>query len=204
MISVALNLADNEIAKGVQFDGVYIHDVYSGDVIRKLPYSLEDAPHHSLDYSRDKSQLAGGGFASITIWNTKTGKVVKTLRPNSDKVVPDYTSVCFLADGKTLVSGDSVGRLTLWRLETGEASARAEVQDAGPVVDLDILDRRAVVVTNDGVLRIWDLDDLSEPQQTLNVTPKNGLIKKIQLGPTGRHVVTLNSNGTVYVLRLAM
>jgi WD40 repeat protein len=55
---------------------------------------------------------------------------------------------------------------------------------------------------NDGTVRIWD------PLQgfvvdTITLSPQAGQIRKVVYSQSGRHVATVNGNGTVYLLRLA-
>jgi hypothetical protein len=54
----------------------------------------------------------------------------------------------------------------------------------------------------DGSVGIYDAQDL-RPLQRFRVGPKHGIVKGIQFSVDSRHVVTLNGNGTVYVLRLS-
>ena len=53
----------------------------------------------------------------------------------------------------------------------------------------------------DGTVRLWNWRTGAElKKQTLG--PTNGSIAQVTFTPDGRHLVTANSNGTMYVLRL--
>jgi WD40 repeat protein len=54
----------------------------------------------------------------------------------------------------------------------------------------------------DGTVRIWDVASAAAVQ-TMRVCPPGGSINDLAFTPDGRHVVTANHNGTLYVLRLA-
>ena len=196
------NPDSSEVAIAIQFDGVHIHDVSNGTMRVKLAYSTDDAPHNCLAYDAQGSLVAGGGFAAIAIWNSYTGKLMKTLRPESDTIVPDYTSISFLYGGKRLISTDSDGSITLWDIETGKVLLR-QTYDGGDIGAFAISQTHVAVAGTTGEIAIWSLDSLESPAaKTLKIAPKSGLVQQLHFGPNGRHIVTVNSNGLAYILRL--
>ena len=60
--------------------------------------------------------------------------------------------------------------------------------------------------TNGGRVELWDLSDLKKgvptPRSVLNLGPPGGRLWEVRLTPEGRHVVTLNGNSTVSVIRI--
>lgn len=60
--------------------------------------------------------------------------------------------------------------------------------------------------TNAGKVELWDLSDLKKGVPTrrsvLNLGPPGGRLWEVRLTPEGRHVVTLNGNSTVSVIRI--
>jgi WD40 repeat protein len=55
----------------------------------------------------------------------------------------------------------------------------------------------------DGTLMLWDLDQRhAELFKTFQLSPTGGAFNEVAFAPDGRHLVTANANGTVYVLRL--
>ena len=106
-------------AAAVQHESVSLRDSSTGEVITELEYSAEDTPHNCLAFSKNGELLAGGGFACIAIWNTTTGKLVTTLRPENKEIVPDFHAVSFLG-GDKLVAADSDGAVSLWDVKSGK------------------------------------------------------------------------------------
>ncbi len=56
--------------------------------------------------------------------------------------------------------------------------------------------------SSDGKVRLWDLRS-GTLRQTFTLGPPGGMIWNVAFPPDGRHLVTANRNGTIYVLRLA-
>lgn len=57
----------------------------------------------------------------------------------------------------------------------------------------------------DSKVRLWEPDPprgKSALKRTIEIGPPGGLVKQVYWTPDGRHLVTLNGNGTIYVLRL--
>jgi len=53
-------------------------------------------------------------------------------------------------------------------------------------------------------VRLWDLDRSPPRSQAITLfRPDHDFIRAIALTPEGRHLVTGNSDGTIYILRLA-
>jgi WD40 repeat protein len=55
----------------------------------------------------------------------------------------------------------------------------------------------------DGTVRLWDPAS-GKPLEggVLRLGPPGGAIPKVAFTPDGRHLVTTNGNGTLYILRL--
>jgi WD40 repeat protein len=107
------------------------------------------------------------------------------------------------ADGRTLAAGTSSGMLHLFDLSTTEPRERGEFvmpRTRGPVQALAFApDGQALAVSVSGRLVLWDMAAM-QPQQEWELP---GVVTHLTFGPEGRHLITANSNGTVYVLRLA-
>ncbi|HJT33307.1 MAG TPA: hypothetical protein VJ783_14785, partial [Pirellulales bacterium] len=65
--------------------------------------------------------------------------------------------------------------------------------------------KKIASASGDGKVRLWDPDPSrgkSALKRTIEIGPPGGLVKQVHWTPDGRHLVTLNGNGTIYVLRL--
>ena len=59
-----------------------------------------------------------------------------------------------------------------------------------------------LVASVDGTERLWGTRD-GKPKQVLKLRPARGLLRQVIFSPEGRHLVTVNGNGSVYILRVA-
>ena len=64
------------------------------------------------------------------LWDAKTGKLVHELKGHKEKTPNDFTSmlyaVTYSADGKLLATGDKVGHIVVWDVQTGKQLGTCE------------------------------------------------------------------------------
>jgi len=77
-----------------------------------------------LAFSPDGKTLASAGNDGIRFWNVATRERVGFL----DDAHASFTSMHFSGDGKTLVAGDTVGRLHFWRAFKDSATVGTALQ----------------------------------------------------------------------------
>lgn len=97
-----------------------IWDVESGKKLRSLIDGDSDRwGTRSISYSPDgKSVIAGGGDATVRVWDTESGELRRTLKnPNATGRI-GMTSVAYSPDGKVIASGTSIGTIMIWRNES--------------------------------------------------------------------------------------
>ena len=94
--------------------------------------------------------------------------------------------------------------LKLWDSASGEEQRTFRAQNERfTSFDISPDGRQLVTLEIGGMASLWDLhrkrDNL---RKTFQLGPPGGSINRVTFTPDGRHLVTANANGTVYVLRL--
>jgi WD40 repeat protein len=114
---------------------------------------------------------------------------------------PEAAGVAFAPDGKTLATGGSQA-VTLRNVGTWKAQRPPLAQTGLWRWAAFTPDGKVLVSANtEGLILSWDV--ATETRSKLHDHQTGESINGMALAPDGRHVVTANVNGTVYVLRLA-
>jgi WD40 repeat protein len=139
---------------------------------------------------------------TLVIWDLKAESAL----PLAPRGGP-YQQVSFSRDGG-LLAAPAGDRVLIWDAETGKLVAELSTGGGvaqGPV--FDSLGKALVAGGDDGTVWRWNNPGANryrhEPDQTIRVGPARGLVRRVMWAPDDRHLVTLNGNGTAYVLRLA-
>ncbi len=93
--------------------GVWIYDVRTGAEISLL--TDHTTPSGKVAFSPDSKTLASGMHDKILLWNTTTGKLLRTFK-NKVGYIKDLK---IIDDGKTLLCKNSNGSVRLWDISTG-------------------------------------------------------------------------------------
>jgi WD40 repeat protein len=93
---------------------------------------------------------AGAADGTVRLWDTRSGKLVRTLTGHSDEVL----SVAFSPDGKEVLSGSRDGDARIWNLSDGGATVLRG--HGGPVFDASFSsDGRWIVTAGPITAGIW-------------------------------------------------
>ena len=144
----------------------------------------------------------------IHIWNARTGHLIRPLDVHTKEV----HSVSFNAEGNLLATASSDATVILWNLEDGSVHRRlSNIQTTErrfwrAVFSPD--DAMLATLEDAGVIRLWNPATGNEIFQPLQIIPSakgaasSGGIKELFFSPEGRHLITANSNGSFYVIRI--
>lgn len=207
----ALALSQNpHLVASTNMDTVRIWDV----VTEELRHTLKDSSNgETLAFSPDGKTLAGGGIA-IRLWATEAGNELSKLNGHTRLV----EAITFSPDGSILASGDSSGKIILWRLDahnqkstlprllrsfTGgkQDSARNNEKRTltGHALPIGVLDfttdsKKLASGSQDGTVIVWDVET-EKPLVTL--TGHTGFIKGLRFLEDSKTFISGGNDGTI-------
>ena len=137
------------------YKGIHLSDAKTGDgkktiVFKRLNY------RPCILFSPDGRTLAGAHLdGPIPLWDTKTGKLKKTLIGHAKNV---YT-LSFSPDGKTLASGSRDHTVRLWDVETGTLQ-KTFIGHTETVYSVSFSPGGRILATGseDKTIRLWDVN----------------------------------------------
>jgi WD40 repeat protein/serine/threonine protein kinase len=203
------------LATGGQDGTVRIWDIETGALLKALPRGAETI--YALRYSPDGRILAAGegfppwemaesmrGKGVIRLWDSASGKLVRTLRGHFQNVM----GVAFSPDGKTLasVSGSWVnvpqvasrpGELILWSTETGEIR-RQITGHGGPLTGVAYRPDGASIATSswDRTVKVWDAATLVLMQSLVG---HQDWVLNVAFSPDGSRIASTGADGAIKV-----
>jgi WD40 repeat protein len=150
--SAALSPDGRELATATTPGPVHLWDAHTGDFRRSGPEKWKTPggpvaafPAPAVAYSPDGTLLAGSiNDATIQLWETATGREIRTLKGHTDHV----TCLAFTPDGKALASGSQDHSLCLWDVATGRELRLIGWQPASPQLVAFAPDGKTVAVAH--------------------------------------------------------
>ncbi len=156
-------------------------------------------PVRCVAYSPDGKRLASGGDRTVRLHDLAGG------RPRTFEAPAAVNDLAFSPDGRTLaaVCDGPQGAVCLWDLATG-SEARLSDGHAGAAFGLAFSPSAPLLATcgADGTVRLWDLRAADSAPRTIGPGPFGGAVRSVAFTPDGRHLLTANANGLIYVLRV--
>jgi|GEM_PF-2028268 len=166
------------------------------------------APLDVLTFTADGTRLAGGGLrtATITIWDVSSERELQSLKLTGTNGRADVWCLAFAPSDRQLFAGGNAfgGNLTIWDPDTGAKVADCEGHSL-PIDDIATSPDGETVATaaGDGQVILWNArNKWSDQERTISLAADRVFINEVDFTPDGRHLVTANGSGTVYVLRL--
>ena len=133
---------------------VHLYNVNTGELLQTLSNPVDI---WSVAFSPDGNRIAtGDNNGTIRLWNTHTGKHLRTLRGHGNSI--QVQSLAFSPDGAILASADNVGKVVLWEIHKGQIAALPQVvqipdQSPTPQVRMDQSQRPPMYWVDAGRLR---------------------------------------------------
>ena len=180
--SISFSPDGTQIAVGSAI-GVWIYDANTDAELSML--TDHTTRTGIVAYSPDGKTLASGMYGNISLWNTSTGKHLKSFTRKEDSSI--YTLKIF-NDGKTLLSANANygGSFSLWDIATGAKKDFHSKSSGGLIGLLTSLFGRGVSTTD---LYLNNVDS----NGIFAVGYENGKIR-LEDATTGQHLNTLQSH----------
>ncbi|KAI5645375.1 hypothetical protein NE865_02462 [Phthorimaea operculella] len=110
---------ENLVAVGTEQGYINLYSVDNNDIVYNKLFDKQDGRIMCCKFDKTGKTLVTGSTDSIRVWNVKTGHAITRISvPRRQKEVIVW-SLAVLSDN-TIVSGDSMGRLTFWDGTIGE------------------------------------------------------------------------------------
>jgi WD40 repeat protein len=168
----------------------------------------------ALAYSRDGKTLASGSYdGTLRLWDLTDSKAPKNhvtldAHKNSKGRKTVVQAVAFAPDGKTLLSGGGDGVVRCWDLTGAYPKERSSIRlDKGPVGSIDVSPdgSKLVVAYRRGYILLsnWSGNKLRDWQLEGAADNRFAMDGEVRFTADGKHLLSVNSNATAYILRLS-
>lgn len=158
---------------------------------------------YAVQFSPDgKNLVSAGADGAIKLWNTATGKEIKSMQGHDG----DVTSVAFSPDGRFLVSGGRDGTVRLWDVKSGKELKALNTPDyyrSVSFVGYSPDGRYIVARCDDEIVRLWSVATRQEVKQFAGVrtlTTMAGTMNSTSFSPDSRLLLT--NDGTAAISRV--
>lgn len=217
--ALVLSQAPHSVAS-TDMETVKIWDVVTEE-LRHTFAAADGNPTLALAFSPDGKTLAGG-YVTIRLWDTETGNERSELDGHTNGV----HIMTFSPDGKILASGDTVGKVILWDLDspnpkplrkkstlpsllrsiTGDKSSQtnnrrknsAMIEHTLPIEGLNFTpdSRRLVTGSQDGAAIVWEAET---GNRLFTVTGHTGTVKALAFLEDDKTLISASSDGTLRI-----
>lgn len=181
--SVAFSPDGQKLAAGISDNTIRLLEAKSGKLIRIIEGRSGRAPV-PLVFSSDSKTIAaiasdGGSVGTgriVNVWNTDTGKLVRSLEEQSGAAL----SLTFSRDGVKLISGSVEETVNLWNTKAGRLvrslNGRSPMLVLGVAISPDgkIVASRSTSAFGPGNIKLWDMETGRLIQTISDFSKKSG------------------------------
>lgn len=155
----------------------------------------------ALAFHPEGRRLAGASQdRRVVLWDVKAKKGTLIATPGAV-----CRQLVFSRDGKLLAAATDDEAL-IWDVEHGKIVAELSMAGGSGSIAFHPAGNMLAAAGSEGKIWLWNDPardrDRDEPDRVISVGPARGVVKRVLWSIDGRHLVTVNGNGTVYVLRL--
>jgi len=138
----------------------------------------------SVAISSDGKRILSGAIDnSIKLWDTESGREIRTFVGHGDKI----NTVLFSPDGKHIVSGSADHTIKFWDIETGK-NIRTFSGHTGGVNSVAFINdgKQIISSADDGYITIWDVETEKEIKSYYE---EDGIIDYVTVSPDGKKII---------------
>ncbi len=118
---------------------------------------------HGWKENKNTTQKTALLTGECQLWDTNAARKVATLKTMTERAV---TAVAFTPDGRSLITGDAAGQVTLWDVtdpeKTNEGVLLGRHRAAVSALTLSADGRTLATGAGDGLIKLWDLAERRE------------------------------------------
>jgi WD40 repeat protein/serine/threonine protein kinase len=189
---------DGKLLASASMKGVWIWEAASGHLIRILPVQGDAM---AVAFHPDGKRLITGGTGrTLTLWDTVSGQVLRTLQGHAERVL----QVVFNADGTRIASSSHDGTFRTWETETGRLAQTVRVFDeseqTAPRVAFSPDGRRLVTTSKPAGIKVWDV---ASGTALHGFSSGDRLTPVVALSPDGRSLASSSDTSLIKVWDLA-
>jgi DNA-binding beta-propeller fold protein YncE len=188
--SIAASPDGKMLALGISDNKTQLISPEDGSVVRTLRSNYGG---WAVTFSPDSKLIVAGTSQGILMWESSTGVWLPT-SGGQDKTIK---SLVFSHDGKTIAGGGR-GFIYLWNVENGEIINFVEDDRLGEANSIDFSPDDSLLVsgTDDGIVRIWDVDSASLLRE---LTGHTSGINGVSFSPNGYYIASVANDQTIRI-----